>query len=77
MRNETPTITYQGADRYRIEDSRGYCEFSVNVPDGHLGSFGGTLWPNSWPAVFELRGPDARGPRALITGRTGYFVRGL
>jgi hypothetical protein len=56
--------------RLRIEDERGYCEVTKYAGTAMLASWGGSLWPNAWPDLFELRGPDG-----YITSRTGYAAK--
>ncbi len=69
-----PTITLRAtyatgrAREFHVEDKRGYCNFSVWDNGPVLSSFGGSVWPGSFPEFFEHFGPD----KGCITYRSGY-----
>lgn len=56
---------------FMAESEAGYCRFSLYGDDRRLSSFGGSVWPGSFPDVFEHFGPD----KGCITGRSGYMIR--
>lgn len=53
------------------DESGAWCEVSVFNGSLTLSSFGGELWPGSFPEFFEHFGPDA----GCITHRSGYKFR--
>jgi len=54
--------------RFRIQSEKGYCEFAVTDGSRMVMTFGGSLWPDSFPEVFQHFGPDA----GQLTARSGY-----
>jgi hypothetical protein len=67
------TLTqHTGAHRaFVAENDKGYCRFSIFGDRKELSSFGGSVWPGSFPDVFEHFGPD----KGCITARSGYKLR--
>jgi hypothetical protein len=45
-----------------------WCEITVWSDLSQVGSYGGTVWPSAWPALFEShRGTAQSGPFTIIT----------
>lgn len=98
--DRTPRVVYLGdsaggAARFRIvggslangwtarEGKEAWCEVTVHA-DGHVGAFGGEVWPSAWPLLFEsLPSTAAEGSarvRATAAGREALdaaLVRGM
>jgi hypothetical protein len=55
---------------FRVEGEAGYCGFTIWGDDRRLGSFGGSVWPGSFPDLFEHYGDPG-----VINVRSGYMVR--
>lgn len=63
--------TWGKTREFLIEGDAGSCRFSLFGDNRSLSSFGGSVWPGSFPEVFEHFGPD----KGCITSRSGYQVR--
>lgn len=46
-----------------------WCEFTVLRDGTSVGSYGGSVWPTAWPALFRTLAPTAQVPNAVkLTG---------